>query len=1193
MDIENIVNDTFSNEFDIIQYKTFLSNLFNTPVSKERNITNFIGKEYVNYIKKVMDLGTFRDNNNVTICFYAVELKDESSVYRARTMQRNLIAKLLKQSSSDHALVAFYDLSNPDWRFSYIHREFTLTEKGPKEKLSPAKRHSFLVGLNEPNHTCKKQFLSKMIQNQITVEEIKESFDIETVTKEFFDEYKKLFDKLDKSLKKLVKNDELIKKEFDEKNIQTTDFAKKIMGQIVFLYFIQKKGWLGVTEVNEEGKPRWGTGPKIFMKKLYNGDYVKYDNFFNDVLEHLFYKGLSEDVTHYHYEDFNCYVPFLNGGLFENINGYNWEETDILLDNNIFEEIFDTFDTFNFTIKEDEPLDKEVAVDPEMLGKVFEKLLSAEERGPTGSFYTPRQVVSYMCKKSLIEYLATNSSIDKENIEQFIENGYLALDTILRYQNDIDKYGQAYTEINLPESIINNAYELDKLLKEVKIVDPAVGSGAFPVGMMYELVNSRYLLNLIMRTPLDLYELKRETIDNSLYGVDISYSATDITKLRFWLSLIVDEEIIEPLPNLDNKILCGNSLVEEFKGIKIYDKNKLENGSGQLSLDLKYNTRGKFQKLEKIKHNYFNEKSPNKKHELKEQINELKWEFILSSVKDNIASNEESFMDELNEIKNNNSRPFFIWELEFSEVFQKDNPGFDIVIGNPPYVSSKKIKSADTKIKKIYEDIYGIKDDLYNYFFIKSYELLKKEGVLSFITSNTYFTLNTKSNLRHLFQNNKIINLVDIKNVFDDPEVEPAIMICKKEIMSDNYIFKYIDAKTSFDSPKTYDIEVDLYKKATRNIFFTPSEQNMNIYSTIFKDAGDLLTVYWDKIRTSRDIEKNSDELTNYRNSLKNNDLTLLGLVVEGGVGLQTGDNGKFVGVLEGTDESISIFKNRPEKLFKAIQKNNIEELSNIQSLNDSRDYLNKLSETEIWGLFDSLKLKYGNNIFGKGVLYKIIPKELIFDIKTLNEDLITNGISDKKIFVPYDKGDKKGNRWLLNTPYYLDWSKDSVKFLKDNSGKKGKGMPVVRNPKFYFKEGFCWNNVLNPNSKYIKCRLKSISIHDVASMSLFPLKDNITAKYIVCLLNSMFLFKYQRTFINNTVNLQMNDFKQMPIIVPSEDQLKFFESLFDKAYSIKEDYFNEKISKDIHDTQLDEVQKILDKEVYKLYGLTSWGEGE
>ena len=562
------------------------------------------------------------------------------------------------------------------------------------------------------------------------------------------------------------------------------------MGQIVFLYFIQKKGWLGVDKDDD-----FGTGPKNFMRRLYNKEYINYENFFNEVLEPLFYKGLSEDVTDYHYELFNCKVPFLNGGLFENINGYNWEDTDILIDNKIFEEILDTFDTYNFTIKEDEPLDKEVAVDPEMLGKVFENLLTSIERKKNGTFYTPRNIVHFMCQQTIIEYLKTNTSINEDDLREFIENGYLTIDSIIKNHNEKLKYnGKTFTNISLPKPIQENAKQLDYLLQNVKVVDPAVGSGAFPVGMMYELVNARYILNLILDNPIDLYELKRETIENSLYGVDLSYSATDITKLRFWLSLIVDEEIIEPLPNLDNKIIAGNSLLDTFHGIKIYDKSIIEkNQTGQLSLFESYDARNKFKKMEQYKHEFFNEKSPNKKKELKKQIAEMKWKFIESSITNNLASDEKSILKELDEIKNMNSKPFIVWELEFSEIFQTENPGFDIVIGNPPYVKETK-KNAEIFDLYKYSPYYKAKMDLWYFFACNGIDLLKRNGNLCFIAPNNWTTNDGASKLRDkIIDDSKINFYVDFGNfhVFESANIQTMIISLNKTNNNDVYSLRY------------------------------------------------------------------------------------------------------------------------------------------------------------------------------------------------------------------------------------------------------------------------------------------------------------------------------------------------------------------------------------------------------------------
>jgi hypothetical protein len=334
---------------------------------------------------------------------------------------------------------------------------------------------------------------------------------------------------------------------------------------------LQKKGWLGV----EKGK-NWGTGPKNFISLLYDKKIIDYENFYDEILEPLFYEALSgRDRDEFYYSRFNCKIPFLNGGLFDTINNYDWVGTDITLDNEIFDDIIKTFDNYNFTVKEDEPLDKEVAIDPEMLGNVFENLLEVEDRKLKGAFYTPREVVHYMCQKSLINYLDTHLDIQKDDIENFILFADSTLDSVIKIQEEIKKYNQAYSAHNLSLPIQENIQEIDELLRNVKIVDPSVGSGAFPVGMMNEIVKIRSIIALINNKEISHYDLKRESIKNSLYGIDIDNSAVEITKLRFWLSLIVDEiniKNIKPLPNLDHIIMCGNSLLEEFEGIKLFNE---------------------------------------------------------------------------------------------------------------------------------------------------------------------------------------------------------------------------------------------------------------------------------------------------------------------------------------------------------------------------------------------------------------------------------------------------------------------------------------------------------------------------------------------------------------------------------------------------------------------------------------------
>ena len=763
-----LLDETFNSDFEINRFVRFVKELFNNFTVRQKECTKFIASQYKEYIASFDKIGDY-ENARKSMEVLVVRLNKTSSRDRARTMQRNFVANWLGKTEKDAALVAFYGDDPQDWRFSFVKMEYQLTkEEDGKvsivQELTPAKRYSFLVGVNEPNHTCRQQFKDLVMREDTnpSLDEIENAFSIEKVTKEFFIDYKELYLKLEESLEEVIEQDSYVKQEFKEKNISTIDFAKKLLGQIVFIYFLQKKGWLGVG-VNKE----WGSGPKDFMRRLF-GDKKKgikpmesYKNFFNDILEPLFYEALANprEADDGYYSRFNCKIPFLNGGLFEPINDYDWVGTEIVLSNSVFEKILTTFDQYNFTVKEDEPLEKEVAIDPEMLGKVFENLLDIKDRKSTGRYYTPREIVHYMCQQSLINYLATNTSIPRDDIEKFIQLGDVALDLTIRAQEQKKRHhGKTFKideNLAIPKPIEDNYKEIGRLLKDIKIVDPAVGSGAFPIGMMNEIVKARSILTIFFdeeeQKKRSVYKFKREAIENSLYGVDIDSSAVDIAKLRFWLSLIVDEEDIKnikPLPNLDHKIMCGNSLLEEFEGVKLFDEkllieipkdysyqleqidrevNKLnqelhdihtgkkaDNGrTKQIQRELKNLKREKEQILsgpdEDVPQVTLDEalqkrikESQKKLSELKElqkklfneQNRKLKRQYAeeidrieWELIEETLKEQgNEDAMQKLAQYKKNKSKPFFLWKLYFSDVF-KENGGFDIVIANPPYIS--------------------------------------------------------------------------------------------------------------------------------------------------------------------------------------------------------------------------------------------------------------------------------------------------------------------------------------------------------------------------------------------------------------------------------------------------------------------------------------------------------------------------
>lgn len=314
---------------------------------------------------------------------------------------------------------------------------------------------------------------------------------------------------------------------------------------------------------------------------------------------------------------------------------------------------------------------------------------------------------------------------------------------------------------------------------------------------------------------------------------------------------------------------------------------------------------------------------------------------------------------------------------------------------------------------------------------------------------------------------------------------------------------------------------------------------------------------------------------------MKAGDITLLGLITEGGQGLATGNNGKYIGVLEGTKSAENVRKQRPEKLLLA---NEFCQKQNIKNRNDAVSFLDNLSELETRKLFDELKEKYSRDIFGQGWLYRIVSSNEIADVENLNDDEKLNGIRGEKTFVPYDKGDKEGNRWYAPTPYYIDWNRENVSILQTEPKARWQGY------QFYFREGFCWNNVSTPKnekSMYIKCRLKEKSINDVASMSLYVIDEsnNLIHNYcLISLINSRFLFNFLKILINKSVNLQINDIRQLPIIIPAPEQLKFFGQIFNTAVSIQKERFAGHITKQEAERQLDEIQKELAKFVEEIY---------
>ncbi len=783
---KNIIKDIFENSFDKKKFTYFVENLLKNleikPFGNGGAYTgNLIPRAFQSIIRKMERIGKFEDEEGNLIDVLIVELNREHSIEYARATQRNFIRWYLNGSRGnqfkDAALVAFHTQKSSDWRFSLIKMQYSL-KKG-KDVFTPAKRSSFLVGEKGKSHTAQQQLVGLLKKDYPpSLSDLEDAFNIEAVSDEFYEKYKAQLFNLKEALDKIVEKDNIIKTEFEQKNIDTLNFAKKLLGQIVFLYFLQRKGWLGL----EKGQS-YGKGNRNFMRDLFEQAKSKGENFFNDYLEFLFYDALSKKRTTDFYEKFNCRIPFLNGGLFDPINFYDWEKTDIIIPNELFSNkndddeegtgILDVFDLYNFTVKEDEPLETEVAIDPEMLGKVFERMLEVKERKSKGAFYTPREIVHYMAQRSLLYYLENKlkDKVTKTELETFIRFGELIIDKDIAIETG--KLKESNNKYQIPESVRSNADIIDKALENIKICDPAVGSGAFPVGVMNEIVKLRNLLTPFINSPLiegntpssfhsdtplqegnrTPYFFKANAIKHSIYGVDIDAGAVEIAKLRLWLSLVVDESNInriEPLPNLEYKIVRGNSL-----------------------LGYPYEPRG-LKQIELLKERYYSLTDKNEKQKLKTEIDE-KIHKMFANFKKRLGYKVD-----------------FDFKINFSEVFTQKR-GFDIVIGNPPYVKEYTDKSAFDGTHN--QECYQGKMDIWYLFGCKGIDILKsKNGVLSFIATNNWITNAGASKFRNkVLKETKISEFIDFGDykIFESAGIQTMIMILQKYVENEKYICNY------------------------------------------------------------------------------------------------------------------------------------------------------------------------------------------------------------------------------------------------------------------------------------------------------------------------------------------------------------------------------------------------------------------
>ena len=735
------------------------------------------------------------DFNPINI--FDIHVSNHIQLGRNRVGVQQLVRRIMSTYSSAFMIFHYDDADVWDWRFTFC------SKRGNNDEVTDNKRYTFLLGPGQSCRTAAENFTKLLNKHgDIELKDIESAFDVEALSNEFFEKYKQHYERFVEFItgKRFVKQSgkwvEKMQHEphpvmypaFGSDDKCVRDYVKKLLGRIVFLHFLQKKGWLGVP-----ANGKWGEGDKQFMKHLFeHASEEQKADYLDAVLEPLFAEGLDKPCDGCLYDTKVALpygsvvkVPYLNGGLFERDT---LDEIGTRFPADYFASLLEFLYQYNFTIDENDPNDAEVGVDPEMLGRIFENLL--EDNKDKGAYYTPKEIVRYMCRESLVAYLTTHSiNSGNTHSRQEVEK---AIRQLLMTPEEI-----------VPKMTEKHKSQFGDALRNVRICDPAIGSGAFPMGLLSELVRLRVSIdawakdvagNLLVG---DYAALKREIVCDNIYGVDIERGAIDIARLRFWLSIVVDEHEPRPLPNLDYKFMQGNSLITTFAGEYV-------------NLDTKGQKHVNVQKMHKEKEHLFELKkqyfsaSGNRKHQLDIDIKNsilqlisLQLDYEMRTWYNSHAEQTLGFDDESNSLTYSKMKKelpagklrlieigsairqrladtsiplheraqtdiqFFDWRIMFTEVFSRPSGcnGFDIVIGNPPY--GAKVSAAEKDIfKKNFVTAKTIKNvqkgslDTYTIFIEQAYNLMCKDACMAMIVPISITSSDALSGVHKLLMDN-------------------------------------------------------------------------------------------------------------------------------------------------------------------------------------------------------------------------------------------------------------------------------------------------------------------------------------------------------------------------------------------------------------------------------------------------------
>jgi len=843
--------------FSIKSVTDFFKNKISSFSPNSENLDGILIDNAFVHFTDLQKIGEVAFNNSDDLIVFTCKFQGILSERSSKKRQFEIAKKVLKEDFKDGAIFIFYDENNC-FRFSFIRKNY-----GNKEqKFTNWKRYTYFVDPARTNKTFKNRINDF---NFSSLEDIQEAFSVEKLNKKFYSEIAKAFYQLiggtylDNKKEKTENACLQLPSTPVENRKVYQEFAVRLIGRTIFCWFLKnKKSDNGIPLIPEE----WLSSN---MVASVNNDH---HNYYHSILEKLFFLVLNkkhQDRKPYILPNNHELVPFLNGGLFEaqdddffpkDSKGIHSPNFALNIPNNWFKDFFEVLEQYNFTIDENSINDFEVSIDPEMLGTIFENLLAEIDpdteksaRKSTGSFYTPREIVDYMVEQSLLQYIKTKTKIEESILEFLFKDESADLTTFEKLSNLTEKQKTQILEA----------------LSDIKILDPACGSGAFPMGVLHKIIAllkkldkgavwwkakqldkiDNALVRKAMETKLNQansdYIRKLGVIQHSIYGVDIQPIAAEISKLRSFLSLVIDENIddkaenrgIEPLPNLEFKFVTANTLIG------------LESEKQQTSFDFG-ETEELQNQLQKIRSAYL-QATPTDKQKLKTDFEKLQTQIYKNELK---AGGQNKRAQQLAAWKpfSNESSTWFDPDWMFG--VEK----FDVVIGNPPYVEVSLKKDKDI-YQTLFKDVLSKHYDLYIFFFKIGIDCLNNDGILSYITPHTFSVYTQFQSLRnYIRKKTEIIEITDrIENVFETAIVDSSISFLKKNgnlKIGKTRFTKYLIKNNSLNLLEENKLKKDDYDENSFDYKTISNYKTLNKYSINTERLGDItdstqgITVY-------------------------------------------------------------------------------------------------------------------------------------------------------------------------------------------------------------------------------------------------------------------------------------------------------------------------------------------------------------